>query len=230
MFAGAYRKLFMLWTFVEEPSVSPQRTNRLSPHDAHWIKQAHAHDPVLHLHSLLVAQLCASFSAFLNYSVEEQRLLVRAALLHDIGKIRIPIELLQKPSPLTAEEFITVQSHAQIGYEMLVEAGETDKTLLTVTRDHHERLDGSGYPRKLTAGEISVSVRLVTLCDVFAAMTEPRPYAAPMLWDEALERMAAKSTRLDQELLSAFATMVAAMNVPKQGFSLFHNLARRKKS
>jgi len=209
--------------------VSPLRANAESRPDARWMKLARAHDPLLHHHSLLVAELCASFSAFLNYSNSERRILVRAALLHDIGKVKIPAEILRKPSPLTTQEFSTVKSHAQLGYEMLDQAGETDKTLLTVTRDHHERLDGSGYPRGLIAGEISVPVRVVTLCDVFAAMTEPRPYAEVMQWDEALERMAAKRARLDLELLSAFATMVTAMNVSKKRFSLFQNHPRRKK-
>ena len=152
------------------------------------------------------------------------------AYLHDIGKIKVPAAILKKPSPLTPEETKIVQAHAHLGYEMLLEDGETDELLLTTTRDHHERLDGSGYPRKLTAPDISVAVRIVTLCDVFAAMTEPRPYVVSMKWDEALATMAKKRTRLDLDLLGGFATMMTALHAPKKRFSLPGNRLRKKKA
>ena len=224
---GGAPQTFLPWPAVEEPSLFPLRSHRELRRDAHWVTLARAHDAVLHVHMLLVSELCAGFSAFLDQPVGEQRALARSGLLHDIGKIKVPSTILKKPSPLIGEELATVQAHAQLGYEMLLEAGETEETLLTATRDHHERLDGSGYPRKLTAEQISIPVRMVTLCDVFAAMTEPRPYAATMRWEEALERMAAKRTRLDVELLSAFGAMVKAIHVPKKRFSLFGNRTRR---
>ncbi|WP_446741943.1 HD-GYP domain-containing protein [Silvibacterium acidisoli] len=198
--------------------------------DARWMKLARAHDPILHLHCILVSELCACFSAFLDLPRDQQLGLTRAGLLHDIGKIKVLAAILQKPSPLTPQETQIVQGHAHFGHEMLLEDGETDELLLTTTRDHHERLDGSGYPRKLTAPDISIAVRIVTLCDVFAAMTEPRPYVAAMKWDEALAAMAKKRTRLDLDLLAAFATMMTAINFPKKRFSLFQDSTRRSSS
>jgi putative nucleotidyltransferase with HDIG domain len=164
----------------------------------------------------MVSRLSACFAAFLGRPNVEQHALARAGLLHDIGKVKVPAAILNQPFSLTPEQQSIMRAHSQRGYELLLEARETDEILLTVVRDHHERLDGTGYPRRLTAEQISWSVRMVTLCDVFAAMTEPRPYANVMRWDEALERMAAKRTRLDLGLLSAFATMVKEMNVPKE--------------
>ena|GEM_PF-7032066 len=121
--------------------------------------------------------------------------------------MKIPAAILRKPSLLTADEMTLVQEHAQHGHDMLMAAGQTDELLLTVIRDHHERLDGSGYPRQLTALGISTPVRIVTLCDVFAVMTEPRRYGTVMQWDEALDRMSKKRTRLDLDLLADFATI-----------------------
>lgn len=210
--------------------MTPLKAKHESRRNAHWMNAARAHDPVLHLHSILVSELCGCFSAFLNLSVDQQTALTRAGLLHDIGKIKVPAAILKKPSPLTPEETKIVQAHAHLGYEMLLEDGETDELLLTTTRDHHERLDGSGYPRKLTAPDISVAVRIVTLCDVFAAMTEPRPYVVSMKWDEALATMAKKRTRLDLDLLAGFATMMTALHAPKKRFSLPGNRLRKKKA
>jgi putative nucleotidyltransferase with HDIG domain len=89
--------------------------------------QARDHDPALHHHCLLVAELCAQFSAFLNFSIAEQRILTRAGLLHDIGKIEITPAVLTKPLGLATEEIAIVRTHTELGYELLLEAGESDK-------------------------------------------------------------------------------------------------------
>lgn len=214
---GRTASVFALRPSVEEPSLTPLNAKREARRDAQWMKLARAHDPLLYLHCILVSELCASFSAFLNLSRDLQLALTRAGLLHDIGKLKIPAAILCKPSLLTAEEMTLMQEHTQHGYDMLLAADETDELLLTVIRDHHERLDGSGYPRKLTALEISTPVRIVTLCDVFAAMTEPRRYGTVMRWDEALARMAKKRTRLDLVLLADFATMMTEIHEAKNG-------------
>ncbi|MEZ2346489.1 HD-GYP domain-containing protein [Terriglobus sp. RCC_193] len=197
----------MFCLVVEDASVSPLSVVESLPNN-YWMRRLASYDPALLRHSLFVSGLSASFSAFLGQHVIEQRTLALAGLLHDIGKIEIPLPILNKPSLLTPSEIEMMQSHPRLGYEMLRKDGETNRTVLAVVRDHHERLDGSGYPRSLRATEIPVSVRLVTICDVFAAMTEVRPYAEPMRRDDALERMAGKRTRLDMELVSAFTAMV----------------------
>jgi putative nucleotidyltransferase with HDIG domain len=201
--------------------VIPPKANHPIRGALHWMKLARAHDPALYRHGIMVSRLSASFAAFLGCRSAEQHALARAGLLHDIGKIQIPAAILNQPFSLTTEQLSIVRPHSQCGYELLLEAGETDEILLTVVRDHHERLDGTGYPQNLTAGQISWPVRMVTLCDVFAAMTEPRPYADVMLWDEALDRMSTKRTRLDLDLLSEFAIMVKAMNATKKRSSSF---------
>lgn len=183
--------------------------------DSDWMELARQHDAVLHLHSVIVSELTAAFCDHLGVSLAQQRSILRAALLHDIGKLQIPAPLLQKTGPLTSDEFLLLQTHPEVGHELLRESGETDEIVLCVARDHHERLDGTGYPRKLREGEIPAYVRIVTLCDVFAAITEYRTYAPPLSREEALQLMFAKRTRLDMPLLEKFAAMVATMKTPK---------------
>jgi putative nucleotidyltransferase with HDIG domain len=178
-----------------------------------WMDVLWSHDPALHHHSVGVSELAACFSASLGFPSVKQRQLMRAALLHDVGKVRVPLSILIKPTSLSAEERDIMLCHAQWGYELLHESGERDDTVLTVVRDHHERLDGSGYPRGLYAAHIPPNVRIVTLCDVYMAITEVRPYGEVLSWEMALTRMFAKRTRLDMKLLKEFAKMIAAMHV-----------------
>lgn len=200
---------------VEEQSLTPLLYKDERHNNSGWMERARQHDSVLHLHSVIVSELTAAFCEYIGVSLAQQRRIVRAALLHDIGKLQIPAPLLQKTGLLTSEEFQLIQAHPELGYELLRRAGETDEIVLCVARDHHERLDGTGYPRKVREGEIPAYVRIVTLCDVFAAITEYRTYAPPLSRDKALELMFAKRTRLDMPLLEKFAAMVATMNRPK---------------
>jgi len=200
------------------------------PQVSRWMNIARAYDSSLYLHSVAVAELTAYFAAYLDFTPIEQQSLTRAALLHDIGKVRIPIGILRKLEPLSFEEQRLIALHPELGHNLLTQEDEEDEVLLSIVRNHHERLDGSGYPRGLHAGEISVFVRMVTLCDVFTAITEKRPYAEPLPWEAALDCMFAKKTRLDQGLLTKFATMVTASKVPQQRWGLFqprHKGAKR---
>ncbi len=192
-----------------------------------WMAVARAYDSGLYLHSVVVSELTAYFTAYLDFTSIEQQCLTRGALLHDIGKVNIPIGLLRKPEALSQEEKLLISAHPKLGYELLRQDGENDATLLSILLNHHERLDGSGYPRGLCTGEISVAVRVVTICDVFAAITEKRPYAEPLHWEDALDRMFAKQTRLDQNLLGRFATMVATLKVPRKRWNLLRPRPRR---
>ncbi|WP_399259068.1 HD-GYP domain-containing protein [Terriglobus albidus] len=207
MFAGAYRRHCSPGP-SEEQSLTPLHLKPGLFGLSHWAAIAHSHDLGLASHLSAVAQLTVQFSDYLGCSSKEQRVLRRAAFLHDIGKIRVPAPLLCKPGKLTGRELQIMQSHPWLGYELLSRAGEWNEVVLTVARDHHERLDGSGYPRGIGGSEIGFRVRLITICDVYCAMTEERPYAETMSWNLALERMSQKGTRLDMDLLDAFSTMI----------------------
>lgn len=160
-------------------------------------------DDATHQHCMLVAGLAAAFSMSLGFrSVDAQRL-TDAALLHDVGKSRIPIEILNKPDRLTDEERATMNAHPVIGFEMLQGQGHADE-VLAVVRSHHEALDGSGYPDRLPAARIPDLVRLVTVCDIFAALIERRPYKKPFGGDEAYRILCGMAGKVDIALAQAF--------------------------
>lgn len=103
------------------------------------------------------------------------RLTIGAAL-HDVGKIDIPDEILQKPGKLTDEEFKLIQTHTTLGHDRLRRMGEEDPVLLDLVRHHHERVDGNGYPDQLKGDGIPVVARYFAVIDTFDAMTSVRPY------------------------------------------------------
>lgn len=128
------------------------------------------------IHSVNVMALTLGFCFFRGYSVERTRIYGVAALLHDIGKTRVPTELLTAPRRLTSEEFAVVQRHPKIGRDLLhAESGIDDPTVLAATEEHHERLDGTGYPNQVR--DITPIGRLLSIIDAYEALTnEDRPY------------------------------------------------------
>ncbi len=98
------------------------------------------------------------------------------AALHDLGKIEIPDEILQKPGKLTPEEFEIIKTHAPLGHERLVRMGVKDPIVLNLVRHHHERVDGSGYPDGLAGDDIPIGARYFAVVDTFDALTSVRPY------------------------------------------------------
>ena len=176
-----------------------------------WIDLVRAHDVDLYRHSIGVYQLTATFCIYLGLPLVQRHEFTLGALLHDVGKITIPSELLHKPSDLTPIEQDRVRTHPEIGYAMLEAEGCYSPTVLSIARDHHERLDGTGYPQRLGGITISEGVRIVTLCDIYAALTEGRSYLIPLRWNDALECMATEHAGLDLELLMHFADMIEAI-------------------
>jgi len=139
-------------------------------------------------------------------------LMARSAPLHDIGKVGIPDQLLRKPGPLTAEEWIVMRTHAKLGSDAL-ELAERDIAepleFLSLAKEiahwHHERWDGSGYPDGLVGDAIPVSARLMAIADVFDAVISPRAYKTAMPYARARELIAAgRATRFDPDVVDAF--------------------------
>ncbi len=157
-------------------------------------------------HSLRVAGWSAMLARFAGLSEEDIETIERAALLHDIGKLSIPDEILHKPSALTPEEFAVVKEHPDRGEHIVKHI-----KLLTPTRDvirhHHERLDGKGYPDGLT--DLSQLVNIASIADCFDAMTSDRPYREPMPYSVAKEKMlAVAGQQFDAELTETFFEMI----------------------
>jgi HD-GYP domain-containing protein (c-di-GMP phosphodiesterase class II) len=126
---------------------------------------------------------------------------LRGALLHDIGKIGIPTKILSKNGRLTFEEYEIIQSHTIVGNKILDNIGMNYEAILA--RSHHERLDGSGYPDKLTDDKIGLDLRWLGILDVYSALTLERPYKRAFTNEEAGNILNEKTTQYDGELLGS---------------------------
>jgi HD-GYP domain-containing protein (c-di-GMP phosphodiesterase class II) len=148
-----------------------------------------------------------------RFGVDQARLekLTIGAALHDIGKLDIPDEVLQKPGKLTDAEFEIIKQHPRLGYDRLVRMGETDPTVLDLVRHHHERIDGKGYPDGLAGEAIPVPARYFAVIDSFDALTSVRPYRAevgPTAAERAIEELTAGiGTRYSGECVEAFVDL-----------------------
>lgn len=133
-------------------------------------------DELLQTHSVDVAILNGMIGRWLGLGDDRIEKLITIGLLHDIGKLRIPDHILNKPGRLTKEEFEVVKLHAVYSYEMLVRSGVTDEEILTGVRNHHERITGTGYPDGLMLNEIPYFAKVTAISDIYDAMISKRVY------------------------------------------------------
>jgi HD-GYP domain-containing protein (c-di-GMP phosphodiesterase class II) len=160
-----------------------------------------------HAHS--VAELSEAVGRRLGLDGEGLRTLSHAALLHDIGKIAIPTEILVKPGPLTSGEYEVVKSHAAVGGGMVARIPGLEP-VAPLVRHAHEHFDGGGYPDGLAGQEIPLGARIVAVCDAFHAMTSDRPYRRAMPVREAtLELQRNSGTQFDGTVVEALIRVLA---------------------
>ena len=138
-------------------------------------KAIEARDPYTSGHQQRVAQLATAIANEMSLSADQAEGLRIAAMLHDIGKISIPAETLSRPGKLSTVEYRLIQAHPQTGYDLL-EAVPFPQPVAEIVLQHHERLDGSGYPRGLSAPELLLEARILAVSDVVEAMASHRPY------------------------------------------------------
>lgn len=175
-----------------------------------WLELVWKHDDSTYQHCLLVAGLAAAFGRRLGFSANDRRLLTGAAVLHDIGKAKIPLDILNKTERLTEAEVRIMRNHPELGHEMLLRQGHVAAPIAETARSHHEYLDGSGYPDGLRGAQISDLVRLVTICDIYAALIERRSYKPAMAPFEAYDVLVRMRGKLDADLVRAFRPVVLA--------------------
>jgi HD-GYP domain-containing protein (c-di-GMP phosphodiesterase class II) len=137
-------------------------------------------------HTRRVATLAAQVGEALRLSPTARRHLAIGGLLHDIGKLGVPLEILQKPGPLDEAEFAEIKRHPEAGERLLAELGGFPPHVRRLVSDHHERLDGAGYPRGLTAEAIDLETRVLTVCDVYDALVSDRVYREAWTPERAL--------------------------------------------
>lgn len=169
------------------------------------ISDLKSYDEYTYHHSLSVAVLSIAIGDARGYSRAELHQLGKCAMLHDIGKTMVPIEITNKPGRLTDLEFSQMKNHAAFGYQYLVEHAMGSAPLRAGVLFHHERMDGGGYPKGLKGGQIPEYSRIITVADVYDALTSNRPYRTPMQPAEAIEYvMGGVGAAFDYDIVKAF--------------------------
>ena len=162
-------------------------------------------DDYTYMHSVAVCALMVSLARQLGLDPKDVREAGMAGLMHDLGKAMMPMEVLNKPGKLTDDEFRIIKRHPVEGHRLLVEGKTASAIVLDVCLHHHEKVDGSGYPDRLTGDQISVFAKMGAICDVYDAITSNRPYKAG--WDpaESIRKMTEWSKgHFDERVFQAF--------------------------
>lgn len=167
------------------------------------------HDNYTYAHSLRVAVFLSLFGKTIGLRLEDQQQLATGGLLHDVGKMFIPHLVLNKPGKLTDEEFAIMKGHVDATEQVLRKGGAIPKGVITIASQHHEKLDGSGYPRGLKGTELNELARMASIVDIFSALTDRRVYKPSMRAEKALEIMRNEMAgQLDMALLARFRQML----------------------
>lgn len=177
-----------------------------------WLEIVRNHHSQTYQHSLIVTAVAVSFGKHLGFNRADKERLALAGLLHDIGKAKIPIEILEKPAALNEEEMAVMRNHPTLGFDALKESPGLQPEMLDMVVHHHEYLDGSGYPHGLLAREISDLVRTMTIADIYGALIERRPYKPPLPGSTAYEILQDMGPKLDKDLVREFRPFALGMH------------------
>lgn len=169
-----------------------------------WLKAVRSHSSFTYRHVMIVSGFAAAFGRAYNLSHAEKERLTMGALLHDIGKVKIPQKILDKPGKLDPAELERMRRHSKDGADILRSDKRVNEEIISIALCHHEYLDGSGYPDGLKADEIPDIVRLITVIDIFSALVEARSYKASMSHQDAYNILLEMGDKLDQDIVRAF--------------------------
>ncbi len=174
-----------------------------------WITNLKNRDEYTSLHCLNVCVLTLAYCRHLGYERDELERIGLGALLHDVGKARVPKEILNKPGRLSDEEFAVMKRHTVDGYEMLSGSGKLSDLTLRIVRSHHERVGGQGYPDGLAGSDIPEPVLAVGIADAYDALTSDRPYKDGLAAEKALGILHKEAPReFGAELMEGFIRCV----------------------
>ena len=173
-----------------------------------WVLALDLRDRETEGHTQRVTNMTEKLARILGYTDEEITHIRRGALLHDMGKMGIPDEILQKPGPLTDDEWVIMRKHPEMAYQMLSQIKYL-KEAITIPYYHHERWDGSGYPHKLKGKDIPLQARMFAVVDVWDALSSDRPYRKKMPHREVIDYLQKESGRLfDPQVIEKFIPLI----------------------
>jgi HD-GYP domain-containing protein (c-di-GMP phosphodiesterase class II) len=217
---GAFRFDTRFWASLKDPDVSAvEPQDRVLSADEPRLDQVaegfaaviDAKSPWTHEHCARVCAIAIGMAQLMDFDERSLRHLRRAALLHDLGKLSISNRILDKPGPLTEDERARFREHPLLAEQILGRVASFVE-LAAVASAHHERLDGSGYPRGLAGDALTMPMRVLAVADVYEALISDRPYRSAYPWHEALELMRPDvPQRLDPR---AFAALEALLRTP----------------
>lgn len=173
-----------------------------------WMAALRNHHNYTFRHSMFVSGTIATFAYWLGIRGHDLERLALGALLHDIGKAKVPTALLEKPGALSPHEWSLMQSHTEYSRTMLTSETWIDPEVASMVVHHHERIDGSGYPDGLKAGELNDFVRMTAIGDTFSALVDKRAYKPAMPNDQALRVMSSLKNELDQAIVQKFQEFI----------------------
>ena len=173
------------------------------------IEDLKSYDEYTYHHSLSVAVLAIAIGQHFGYQRTELKRLGKCAIMHDIGKTAVPVEIINKPSNLDEDEYNLVKGHSSAGYDYLFNGNIGDDKMWAGVLGHHEKVDGTGYPFKLRGDDIPIWSRIISVADVYDALTSVRPYRSPMQPAEAIEYiMGGVGSSFDYDVVSSFVKKV----------------------
>jgi HD-GYP domain-containing protein (c-di-GMP phosphodiesterase class II) len=204
----------MLLSFAQTTSVALQKLVLRENLERHlvdtitaFVNAIESKDPYLKGHSARVALYATEVATVMGVDGETIQIVSRGAMLHDLGKLSIMDTILRKPDRLTTEEFALIKAHPEVGERILKPLRFLHRESCAV-RSHHERFDGTGYPDGLKGEDIPLVARIVTVADVFDAVTSNRPYRKALLVEPAREEIArGRGTHFDPQVADAFASI-----------------------
>ena len=185
---------------VEEISNSILR----HPHALISLSRLKTSDEYTYMHSVAVCALMVALARRMGLTDDQVRDAGVAGLMHDVGKMMIDPDILNKPERLTPEEFAVMKQHLEAGLKILKENQQVSAMVLDVCVHHHEKIDGSGYPHGLVGDEISVFARMGAICDVYDAVTSERPYKKGWGAAQSIREMATWKGHFDEKVFQAF--------------------------
>lgn len=169
-----------------------------------WLSIVNEHHSYTFRHCMHVSGLASAVAEKLNFSTRDKNRFVQGAMLHDIGKLKIPLDILDKPGRLTDDERAIIQEHPGHGRDIMENEKDWDRSTVDLIYQHHEFLDGSGYPRGLKAESITDPVRLLTIIDIFSALVDKRSYKEAFEPEKAFSILYSMESKVDQGFVRFF--------------------------
>ena len=182
------------------------------------LKGLRNHDNYTYVHSVRVATLLTLLGKTIGLKQSDLTLMASCGLLHDVGKMTIAHDVLNKAGKLTPSEWQTMQGHVEASVRCLSTTGNIHRVIISIAEQHHEKLDGTGYPKGLSSSAINELSRMSAIADVFSALTDVRVYKPAMKAEKALSIMSEDMARhIDQHLLASFGSLMLDIGRDEEG-------------